>query len=117
MQSAVTTSESTCYLYGELFEKDRGNPSGCLLTTVINCIVNHLLMFYTWLKIMKENGLEECANLACFDEEVRLTCYGDDFVMSVSDHFKLVFNPKAINEVVTKVGMKMTNSDKSEITA
>jgi hypothetical protein len=103
--SAIETSESRCHVYGHIFEKDRGNPSGCYLTTVINCIVNDLVVLYSFKKIAE--GLIE-TDLTTFRNNTAFTAYGDDYILSVNDDWTNFFNPITIGKVVNSLGMKMT---------
>jgi hypothetical protein len=91
-----------------------GDPSGCNLTSIINCFVNICNLCYAWLNWMTRNW-PELADLSEMDRLTRYVTYGDDFWWSicpeVAEHFGL---PQVIAEVL-KIGMIMTPEDKSDV--
>jgi len=66
------------YTYYKIF----GNPSGNTLTTIVNSIVNCMLVRICYLKLGQEHGID---SLYEFNQHIKLKVFGDDNVMSVSD--------------------------------
>lgn len=81
------------------FRVPAGLPSGCQMTTPINCILNTLLWLTVWRKLTG-------GDLQSFIRETRLVCYGDDVVFGI-DQFNPRFkylNPRKIQDVMKNLG-------------
>lgn len=124
--SGVETSEAEAFCYGYFYQWDRANPSGCYLTTPINCIVNDQIMLYAWKILLRDelragritpNDYMQRKWLSCMRQNTRFTAYGDDYILSVSNPASKIFNPLAISNVVKSLGMQMTSADKTELTS
>jgi len=91
-----------------------GDPSGCNLTSIINCHVNLYNLMFAWLSWTDKHWPDLC-DLSEYDRLTRPVVYGDDFwwsiVPEVAEHFGL---PQVIAEVA-KIGMAMTPEDKGDI--
>nr|QKE55014.1 MAG: nonstructural protein [Picornaviridae sp.] len=97
--------------YGDReFRVPAGLPSGCQMTTPINCILNQLLWLTVW---RKRTGL----GLRQFREHCRLVVYGDDVVLSMdaSDPYFNKMQPKAIQECMAGLGYTLTGADEDEL--
>jgi len=73
-----------------------GNPSGCVLTTIINCIVNMLYHWYCFIKITGYEGLDR------FIDNVCIRCFGDDVVYSAKPGSDFTFEKisKIMNDIL-----------------
>ena len=80
-----------------------GNPSGGVLTTQQNCVVNQLYIRLAYLEITKRHD---------FDEHVRVLVYGDDLVMCVSDEIFAKFNFITIKRYFASYNVIITWPDK-----
>lgn len=89
---------------GTLVQFFGSNPSGHVLTVIINSICNSLYMRYAF---VKSTGLPASK----FKENVRLMTYGDDNIMTVKDA-SIGFNHTAIQTVMAECGIDYTMADK-----
>lgn len=90
-----------------------GSPSGAPITTIINTLVNELLILIAWDHIMTGNALcGEKFSMEVYKENVALFCYGDDLIMSVSDKIKDVFNAKTVSEFFAQYDIVATDANK-----
>lgn len=98
---------------GDLIEFLGSNPSGHVLTVIINCIANCLYMRYTYAQLGKveEPEISQRTMVRTFKENVRLITYGDDNAMGVSPS-RPWFNHTRIQEELGKVGITYTMADK-----
>lgn len=81
------------------FRVPAGLPSGCQMTTPINCILNILLWLTVWRKLTG-------GDIQSFIRETRLVCYGDDVVLSIdrtNPKFKYLV-PRKIQEIMKRLG-------------
>lgn len=88
---------------GDLVEFWGSNPSGHILTVIVNCMANSLYVRYAW----ATSG--HC--LSQFRENVSLLTYGDDNVMGISPDVS-DFNHCVIQEELSKIGVIYTMPDK-----
>jgi hypothetical protein len=108
MEEIITNKYDICFPVTE-FNGDfvgfwGSNPSGQILTVILNCIVNSLYMRYAW----KTSG----NNVREFRKFVRLLTYGDDNVIGINPEFKDVFNHCVIQAELAKIGVIYTMADK-----
>lgn len=92
------------------FKVPAGLPSGCQMTTPINCILNTLIWLTVWRKLTG-------GNLAHFQEHCRLIVYGDDVVLGIdrqSSYFKYL-DPRRIQEIVKSLGYILESNDDKEL--
>lgn len=95
---------------GTLLEFLGSLPSGCIITVILNCLINSGMMRYVYIVL---NPSKECDT---FQENVCLRTYGDDNVFSVSDKTPW-YNHVNISRVYADVGIVYTMADKTaEIT-
>lgn len=97
--------------YETVYKTKRGNKSGEYLTTVLNCICNDILSFYTWIVT---TGLRDIAE---FRKNVSLVTFGDDKCESVSDEFAEKYNYFSAKEVMSGIGHIITPGAKDGIEA
>jgi len=110
MRGLATEMSYPIYEYDGVFIQMFGSsPSGHPLTVIINNLVNSLYMRYCYYTI--HDGEEI---VPPFDSRISLCCYGDDNIMGVHPEEK-VFNMASLVGILTKVGMKYTKADKTEI--
>lgn len=88
-----------------------GNPSGQPQTALDNCIINYILTYYCYNKIMKAVKPLE-STFEKFDENVRCSFYGDDNMITVKPEILPYFNFKTYKAECEKIGFKLTNAAK-----
>jgi len=93
-----------------LFRKSTGQCSGCAITAELNCIVHDVLMYYVWLLICKDKGIE--TDLYHYRSNVASIMYGDDIVKSVTNEYASIFNGETIKPYMIDLGMNITPGDK-----
>jgi len=104
---------STTLLVGRnVFIKSGGNTSGNNLTVYINNKVNRKYILLCWYTFCFHYKRFEW--LSRFDDLTRMSVYGDDILLSVSDEvLYLGFNFQYIQAVLAEYGLKFTDPDKS----
>lgn len=90
---------------GDLMEFYGTNPSGHVLTVIVNSIVNSLYVRYCY------RVLNPACTLATFREHVRLITYGDDNLMGIN-LLASWFNHTSIQRVLKSIGVVYTMADK-----
>lgn len=95
--------------YDTVYMTERGNKSGEYLTTVINCICNDILSYYTWIKTTGIDDLSE------FRNNVSGVSFGDDKIESVSDEYAEKYNYFTAKEVMSSIGHIITPGAKDGI--
>jgi hypothetical protein len=89
-----------------LYRVFRGNPSGNPFTTVMNSLVNSMLMIYAW---------TQCGyDLEHFDDAVRMTNFGDDNVLKVDPNFPK-FSMCGIADILNRIGVTYTPASKNGV--
>jgi len=83
----------------------QGNPSGIVLTTILNCIVNMFLTRYAFIKLTK-------LDISQFSKYVDSIFYGDDNYESIHEHIIHLYNNKSFADLVATLGMSYTSADK-----
>lgn len=91
---------------GREFLVPAGLPSGCQMTTPINCVLNQLLWLTIWRKATGQ-GLDH------FMKHCRLVVYGDDVVLSIdqSNPFLKRLEPVRIQEWMKELGYTLESAD------
>lgn len=87
----------------------QGNPSGNVLTTILNCIVNMVFIRLFYIKNVRKDLLQ-------FEQMVLSWFYGDDNLISVNEKIKHVLTMPNYQQFLYKYGMKYTSITKDEIT-
>jgi hypothetical protein len=95
--------------YDTVYKTTRGNKSGEYLTTIVNCIANDILSFYSWIKLTEIN------DISIYRDNSSLVSFGDDKVQSVSDDYKEIYNYYTMKKVMTEIGHKITPGSKDGI--
>nr|WFG77341.1 MAG: polyprotein [Insectivora picornavirus] len=85
----------------------RGNPSGNPLTTVLNSLVNTILMRYAWVVLAKQHNMD----LSHYFKYVRAKNYGDDNILCVSNQVPW-FSYEALVETFKRMGLDYNKPDK-----
>ena len=85
-------------------------PSGCPLTTILNCINQLILFRICWMII-----LGSVQAIFTFNTHVKLWAFGDDGNRTVSDYAKDIFTPEAIAKVMKQCGFDMTAGNKQGV--
>jgi hypothetical protein len=103
----------TCFIswhlaYDVLYVSGQGNPSGCLLTTIFNCLVNMILIRLAYLEL---TGL----SLSIFHLHVMGYFYGDDNLVGLSERVASLITMAKYAALVRKYGFLYTTTDKSDI--
>jgi hypothetical protein len=94
--------------HNQVREWRSGLPSGHPMTTVINCIYNHIAFRYAWVRL--HGG--DLTSIPFFREHVSLFVLGDDNVFAVSDEYVDQFNPVAIGNYMSEMGLTYTSDTK-----
>lgn len=111
--SSVEARNHFVYMFGGLWQCAQGNPSGQVMTTVINSVVNHLLLSYAWIRHFTASGQVEMLDYYAWRKNFVVHVYGDDFVYTVSDKASS-FDCIAYAAALRETGQELTAPDKSE---
>jgi hypothetical protein len=87
-----------------------GIPSGHPLTTILNTIVQSLLLRIVWMIIMQEHNM---GTMTDFDNHVCLISYGDDHLISITNEIKELFNCTTIGECLKQFDFIYTDANKT----
>jgi hypothetical protein len=101
---------------GVIYEWNGGMPSGHPLTSLMNCIYNHVAFRMCWKKMIHD--FEDLTDLGDnrFDDHVKLFVHGDDNVFSVSPKYNELFNPTFISQAMyDTMGLVYTSETKSTL--
>nr|QJI53517.1 MAG: hypothetical protein 1 [Picornavirales sp.] len=104
---------NSLHIYGvTIYQWIMANPSGNILTVILNCIVNLIYMqgCYALLHPMGQMALP------FFYEDVVCITYGDDNIVGVSDRAAPFFNQITVAKALKAFGQKYTDSEKNEPT-
>ena len=97
------------HLAGSIYHLfEQGNPSGCALTTIINCLANMFFIRYAFKKLTP-------FKLNVFNEHVKPKFYGDDNLVGLSKIIKQYLNMVTYRDCMAKLGVTYTSVDKTEI--
>ena len=97
--------------FGDLMEFMGSNPSGQVLTVIINCIVNSIYMRYCFYQACPGDLMKKVCMLNSFKNWVNLITYGDDNAMGVHPDCDW-FNHTAIRDILAEIGVEYTMADK-----
>jgi len=89
-----------------------GNPSGQPETALDNCLVNMMLTYYCYYKIMAVHK-PEFRSFEKFMEFVRCSFFGDDNMITVKAEILHIFNFNSYKEECQKIGFTLTNAAKT----
>jgi hypothetical protein len=93
-----------------VYMKTKGMPSGTYATSELNSLINHMAFLYCYLEISGESSLEK------YKDNVVNFFYGDDNILSISNKISSFFNPQSICNEMAKIGLLLTNEDKTQVT-
>lgn len=112
---AVDTAFPTMDLFGTLVQFFGSNPSGHVLTTPINSLVNSLYIRMACRRIMIQNGINPSFDdFVNFSSIVSLVTYGDDNCGSVSIKYPYITHT-SIQKALSEVGIIYTTDDKKSL--
>lgn len=95
--------------YDTIYKTERGNKSGCYLTTVLNCIANDIYSFYAWIKLTGNTSLVD------FRHHVHEVSFGDDKISSVSDEYCEQYNYLTVKSIMENIGHTITPGNKDGV--
>jgi hypothetical protein len=99
---------------GVIYEWNGGMPSGHPLTSLMNCIYNHVAFRMCWKKMLRDYEDEIDLGDNLFDSHVKLYVHGDDNVFAVSPKYCVLFNPEFISEAMfDTMGLIYTSETKN----
>lgn len=84
---------------GSVFQKCKSNPSGWLLTIIVNTLIMYALLMYAWFELFGY-GPRQFDDFRC---ETRQKIVGDDNVSGVTQRFAPYYNPTNIVDVLSPV--------------
>jgi hypothetical protein len=89
-------------------------PSGHPITTIVNCMYNHIAFRYCWYRMCEEHGVSDYVEDAwdAYVKHVYLCVMGDDNIFAVSDVFKYVFTEATIAPWMAEIGLTYTSETK-----
>ncbi len=98
------------------------NPSGTFVTTILNSLVNALLIAYAFIKLYvgTENPVHGSTEyfalinkaILLFKKHIYSICYGDDNLIAVSSFVAHFFNQDTFTEVLKGMGFTYTSESK-----
>lgn len=103
---------TTQIVLNHLHRKTQGNPSGNVLTVVLNTMVNAMYLRLCWVELAASNDRLHLS-LHWFQRYVSDKEYGDDNVISVHPDVQEWFHPGAIAEVLGMKGIEYTTAEKT----
>lgn len=93
-----------------LFMTNRGNKSGNVLTTELNCLVNFLYGWYVFIRTTGDTSLQ------LYLRYVRDKNFGDDKAMGLTQEaVDIGFNFHAYKKVMAEIGQTVTPGNKSDV--
>nr|URS72997.1 ployprotein [Amrasca biguttula iflavirus 1] len=96
-----------------LYEVAAGIPSGSPITVVLNSLVNTFYLMAAW-EMLSESWELSLRSIENFFLHTRVVTYGDDFIMSVSDVYKDLFNTKTISDCLSQYEIIITDAFKGD---
>lgn len=103
-----TIFSSAHFINGVVIFWPHSNPSGQLLTSIVNTIANSLVCRIAFYIVAQKQGV-----LASFSENVNMIAFGDDNALSVRDTCLSWFTPDAFARAFDEIGMEYTDETKS----
>jgi hypothetical protein len=87
-------------------------PSGCPMTTILNCLYHSISVRYVYMLCAKKYSPEHFS-LDYYNMYVRHANYGDDDVTNIADEIVEWFNQETISEAYKELGMVYTDEAKT----
>jgi len=84
---------------GHVFQKTKSNPSGWLLTIIVNTIIMFALLLYAWFELY---GWSD-ENFDLFRQACTPRIVGDDNICKVHQAYQHVYHPKNVVEVLSPI--------------
>jgi len=104
---------NSLHIFGdEVYMWGHSQPSGCPITTILNCGYHSLSARYVYMAIARRVSPENY-NFGSFRRYVRHLNYGDDDLWCISDKIVAWFNQVTITEGYKELGMKYTDEAKT----
>jgi len=112
---------TTQIVFDVIHRKVQGNPSGNVLTVVLNTIVGAMYLRLAYLELRKEQDVGEFSSekgisfpsLRDYDRDVKDWIYGDDNLYAISPTITHWFNPLKLSKYFARYGITYTTADKS----
>lgn len=84
---------------GSVFQKAKSNPSGWLLTIIVNTIIMFSLLLYAWFELTEwsDKAYRE------FSVFTRIKIVGDDNVTAVAREYRHIYHPVNVVEVLSPI--------------
>jgi len=96
-----------CVAGKTVFGDEHGNPSGSVLTTVLNCIVNVLYHWYCFRKITGYTAFSK------FLDTISIVCFGDDIIYTANRELGYTFEAVA-DIMINELEQDYTDAGKTE---
>lgn len=104
---------NSIHLNGQnLYSWTHSQPSGCPMTTILNCCYHSISARYVYL-VCAQKYMPSMLSLSNFDKYVRHFNYGDDDLWNLSDVIIGWFNQLTITEAYATFGMEYTDEAKT----
>jgi len=95
--------------YDKVVRAEGGHVSGQPNTSIDNCIMNILIYYYIYLKIMREKN-PKLANYKAFKENVAFAVSGDDNLCTITESIEDIFNIDSFTEQASMLGLEITTA-------
>jgi hypothetical protein len=99
-------------VYDKVYKLDQAMASGFPGTAIENSLINWMLFFCSWKRIMLEKN-PQYASFRHFMKHVCLSVYGDDNVCSVVEPLAEHFHFNTFKEMAAQFGFKVTDAAKT----
>lgn len=104
---------ATRYNQGQVYQCTHSLPSGFPATAEANSIYELILFRCAYIKLAREHGFPELANMQSFNELVKIVTYGDDNLLSISPLIIDWFNMHTLVKCMATFGMTYTTAQKT----
>lgn len=104
---------ATRYNQGEIYQCTHSLPSGFPATAEANSLYELLLFRCAYIKLAREAGLPDHANMQSFNKNVRIVTYGDDNLLSIADDVLDWYNMHSLVACMAQFGMTYTTAQKT----
>jgi len=94
----------------KIYYWNSGMPSGNPLTTIVNCLVNSMVIRFAWIIAHDRRS----SSLSTFNDNVKILVYGDDNIISVHSRSHDVFSPVTMPLYMSEAGFEYTSEIKDK---
>lgn len=101
------------YNQGQVYQCTHSLPSGFPATAEANSIYELILFRCAYIKLAREHGFPELANMQSFNKLVRIVTYGDDNLLSISPQIIDWYNMHTLVKCMATFGMTYTTAQKT----